>query len=224
VAEPLVTLYQAEWCPFSSAVREILTELGIDAVVRQVEPSPEQRDRLREVAGSDQIPTLVAEDGQVFRGTREIFAYLRTRDPGRFAAEHRHKYAAHRDARESDTTGQLLEYFRGTGELDPVEPKAGPDEATVLNVPDASRYELMLDGHRIGLLAYRRREDRIALTHTEVSPSCQGRGFGGRLAVAALDDARRAGLIVAPLCPFIAAYIKQHPEYAELVAPEHSRP
>ena len=25
----LVTLYQAEWCPFSSAVREVLTELGI---------------------------------------------------------------------------------------------------------------------------------------------------------------------------------------------------
>jgi len=33
-----LTLYQSEWCPFSSAVREVLTELGIDAVMRQVEP------------------------------------------------------------------------------------------------------------------------------------------------------------------------------------------
>jgi uncharacterized protein len=223
VPDAPVTLYQAEWCPFSSAVREILTELGIDAVIRQVEPSPEQRERLREVAGTDQIPVLVAEDGRVFRGTREIFSHLRTRDPGRYAAAHRQKYAAHRDARESETTGQLLEYFRGTGDLESVEPKAGPGDATVVNMPDASRYELMLDGHRIGLLAYRRRENRIALTHTEVSPSCQGRGFGGRLAAAALEDARRDGLVVAPLCPFIAAYIKAHPEYADLIAPEHRR-
>src|SRR5436309_3487084 len=27
---PRMTLYQAEWCPFSAAVREVLTELGID--------------------------------------------------------------------------------------------------------------------------------------------------------------------------------------------------
>jgi len=73
----LVTLYQAEWCPFSSAVRELLTELGIDAVIRQVEPYPEQRDALRELAGTDQIPVLQAEDGRLFRGTHEIFVYVR---------------------------------------------------------------------------------------------------------------------------------------------------
>jgi hypothetical protein len=27
----LPTLHQAEWCPFSSAVREVLTELGVDS-------------------------------------------------------------------------------------------------------------------------------------------------------------------------------------------------
>ena len=80
MAESLV-LYQAEWCPFSSAVREVLTELGLDFVARQVEPWPEQRAGLRAVAGSDQIPTLVAEDGSVHSGTRAIFAYLRDREP-----------------------------------------------------------------------------------------------------------------------------------------------
>ena len=40
---------------------------------------------------------------------------------------------------------------------------------------------------------------------------------------AALEDARRKGLVVAPLCPFTAQYIKQHAEYADLVAPEHRR-
>ena len=111
MAESSVTLYQAEWCPFSSAVREVLTELGIDAVVRQVEPWPEQRDRMREVAGTDEIPVLVAEDGRLFRGTREIFAHLATRPPGRFAADHRGRYAEHREARQADATGRLLQHF-----------------------------------------------------------------------------------------------------------------
>ena len=111
MAESSVTLYQAEWCPFSSAVREVLTELGIDAVVRQVEPWPEQRDRMREVAGTDEIPVLVAEDGRLFRGTREIFAHLATRAPGRLGADHRRRYAEHREARQADATGRLLQHF-----------------------------------------------------------------------------------------------------------------
>ena len=84
-------------------------------------------------------------------------------------------------------------------------------------MPEKSRYELRLDGHLIGLAAYRRRDGRISLTHTEVDPSCEGRGFGSKLAAAALEDAARDGLEVAPLCPFIADYIKKHPEYERLV-------
>jgi predicted GNAT family acetyltransferase/glutaredoxin len=219
----LVTLYQTEWCPFSSAVREVLSELGIDAVMRQVEPWPHQRTHLREVAGTDRIPVLQTEDGRIFRGTREIFAHLQEREPWQYAAAHRRRFASHVDARESDVAGQLVEYFKGTGDLEPHEPRATADDATVVNVPEKHRYELLLEGKRIGLLAYRRRDNRLALTHTEVTPACEGRGFGGRLAAAALDDARREGLMVAPLCPFIARYIERHPEYADLVAPQHRR-
>jgi glutathione S-transferase len=117
VAEP-PTLYQTEWCPFSSAAREVLTELGITFVARQVEPWPEDREELRALAGSDQIPVLQAEDGTLYRGTREIFAHLRDREPGSFAASHRRRFLDHRDARETDVPGQLIEYFRQTDELE----------------------------------------------------------------------------------------------------------
>jgi uncharacterized protein len=211
----MLTLYQAEWCPFSSAVREVLTELGLDFVARQVEPWPSERSGLREVAGTDRIPVLETEDGRLFRGTREIFGHLHERDPWRLADAHRRRFADHRDARESDAPGQLIEYFRGTGELEAA--TGSPADTEVVDVPEKSRYELRLDGHLIGLAAYQRRDDRLAFTHTEVDESCEGQGFGSRLAAAALEDARRQGLEIVPLCSFIAHYVEQHPEYQELV-------
>ena len=219
MADTVPTLYQTEWCPFSSAVREVLTELGIDFVARQVEPWPNDRTELQALAGTDQTPILQTEDGRLYRGTREIFAHLREREPWRFTAGHRRRFADHRDARESDATGQLIEYFRGTDEL---EAAAGTvAEVEIVDVPEASRYELRLGGRLVGLAAYRRRDGRIAFTHTEVEESWEGRGFGSRLAATALDDARRQGLDVVPLCPFIARYIERHPEYEQLVAAGH---
>ena len=101
MADGVLTLYQAEWCPLSSAVREVLTELGLDFVARQVEPWPGERDELRRVAGTDQIPVLRAEDGRLYRGIRKIFAHLREREPWEFAAAHRRRFADRRDAREA---------------------------------------------------------------------------------------------------------------------------
>lgn len=221
MADELLTLYQAEWCPFSSAVREVLTELGIDVVLRQVEPFPKQRERLRELAGTDAIPVLETEDGRLYRGTREIFAHLRGREPWRFAAAHHRRFAHHRDARETDVTGQLVEYFHGRGEVEPFDESKTTDELVVVPVPEAHRYELVLHGRRVGLLTYRRQGERIAFTHTEVDESCERRGFGSRLVASALDDARANGLKVVPLCPFVAYFVEQHPEYQGLVDDEH---
>jgi hypothetical protein len=212
----MLTLYQAEWCPFSSAVREVLTELGLDVVLKQVEPWPEQRTELRAVSGSDQIPVLQAEDGSLHRGTRAIFAHLRELEPWAHAAGHRRRFAEHKDARESDAAGQLIEYFRGTDELEAADGE--PSDAVVADNPDAGRYELRLGDRLIGVAAYRRRPGRVAITHTEVKEACSGRGFGSMLARAALDDARARGERVVPLCPFIADYIERHPQYADLVA------
>ena len=96
-----------------------------------------------------------------------------------------------------------------------------PAEAEVVDVPEASRYELRLGGRLVGFAAYRHEEGRIIFTHTEVEEPREGRGFGSRLAGAALEDAARQGLEVVPLCPFITYYIEGHPEYERLVASDH---
>ena len=112
----VLTLYQAEWCPFSAAVRERLTELGVDYIVRQVPPWPEQREELEYVADSDEIPILQTEDGNVLVGTRAIFAFLEALPDGRYEAEHRARYAEHHDARQTDASGRILEKAAQIGE------------------------------------------------------------------------------------------------------------
>ncbi len=89
---------------------------------------------------------------------------------------------------------------------------------SVTNNEADSRYEIHLDGTVVGFADYTVGPGVIAIPHTEVDPAFEGRGLGSRLARAALDDIRQRGMRVAPHCPFIATYIRRHPEYADLVA------
>ena len=203
----MLTLYQAEWCPYSSAVREVLTELGLDFVARQVEPEPEDRASLRRVSGGDSIPVLETEDGETIRGARAIFRYLEAIEPWEYAEAHRRQFADHRDARVSDAPGKLVARFRHDRAGQPVD--AAPQEAQVVDVPGESRYELRLGDRRIGLAAYHRRGDTIAFTHTEIDQACEGRGFGTRLVREALADAESQGLEIVPLCSFVAAIARR---------------
>ena len=83
----MLTLYQAEWCPYSSAVREILNELGLEFLVKPVEAWPDDRRELQAVSGGNSIPTLRLDNGDVVIGTRDIFRHLETITPWKWADE-----------------------------------------------------------------------------------------------------------------------------------------
>ena len=98
----MLELFQAEWCPYSSAVRERLTELGIDFIARQVAPRQEERE------GEHEIPLLVTGSGERFEGTDAVFAYLETLGSGESEREHRAQYRAHREDRAREKTAEVL--------------------------------------------------------------------------------------------------------------------
>jgi uncharacterized protein len=82
---------------------------------------------------------------------------------------------------------------------------------------DESRYELR-DGDRlIGVAAYRLSGNTITFTHTQVDPEYEGQGAGSQLAREALDDSQARERHVIVHCPFISAWIRRHPDYADLL-------
>jgi predicted GNAT family acetyltransferase len=83
---------------------------------------------------------------------------------------------------------------------------------------EQQRYELVRDGEVLGEILYRTRPGVIVLVHTEVAASAEGHGLGSRLVAGALDDIRARGLRLVPVCPFVAAYLRRHPEQQDLVA------
>ena len=86
----------------------------------------------------------------------------------------------------------------------------------------ARRFEVAV-GKKIAKIDYVQSNGRLNLLHTEVPEESQGQGIGSELAKAALEYARAEYLEVIPTCPFIAIYIKGHPEYLQIVAPEYRR-
>lgn len=87
----------------------------------------------------------------------------------------------------------------------------------VIDNETRNRFELPVEGHT-AFAAYTIDGDVLTFTHTVVPRELEGRGIASRLIAHALDDAKTRGLKIVPQCPFVAAYIKKHPEWEALLA------
>ncbi len=80
------------------------------------------------------------------------------------------------------------------------------------------RFKAVVDG-REAFLAYRQADARtLDFEHTYVPPALRGRGLASRLVEHALGYARAHGLAVIPTCPFVADYLRSHPDWQDVEA------
>lgn len=95
------------------------------------------------------------------------------------------------------------------------------DAHKVMHLPAEERFEAGLDGHR-GALRYTRREVEgrsvMVIPSVVVDGAIEGRGVAGALTRAALEWARVEGLRVDPVCPYVDAWLRRHPEFNGLRA------
>ena len=86
----------------------------------------------------------------------------------------------------------------------------------VTNNEKQQRFEVHTEGE-VAVLEYRFHKGSLALMHTLVPGPLEGKGIASALAHHALEWAKTSGKKVLVYCPFVAAYLKRHPEYNELV-------
>lgn len=91
-------------------------------------------------------------------------------------------------------------------------------DLTVADAPERSRYEVSADGTVVGFSAYHLIEEGVlALPHVEVEPAFEGKGVASVLMRESLDDIRKRGLKIVPICPFAQAFMERNPTYGDLL-------
>lgn len=90
-------------------------------------------------------------------------------------------------------------------------------DAKVRHDEEQQRYVLEINGQLLGFAQYHEEGDRQIFTHTEIDGSLSGKGMGSMLVRKSLDDARQRGKRIVPVCEFIGAYVKKHPDWNDLL-------
>ncbi|HEV9036818.1 MAG TPA: GNAT family N-acetyltransferase [Puia sp.] len=92
------------------------------------------------------------------------------------------------------------------------------DTIEVINNPEREQFQVNIDGETASL-EYRFSDGVLVLMHTEVPEKSGGKGIASALAAYAFSYAREKGLRVKVYCPFVQAWLKRHPEVADLLTP-----
>ncbi len=82
--------------------------------------------------------------------------------------------------------------------------------------PDQYRFETIIE-NLISVIDYQLDGKHLSLTHVVVPKLLEGRGIASELTQTALDWARTESYRVIPVCPYVQAWLKRHPEYQDLV-------
>ena len=86
--------------------------------------------------------------------------------------------------------------------------------------PSKGRYRLVINGTEEEMTYSRAGDGLIIIDHTEMPAALRGRKVGERLVWQAVEDARRDGIVIMPLCPFAKAQIARHPEWQDVLSPQ----
>jgi predicted GNAT family acetyltransferase len=86
--------------------------------------------------------------------------------------------------------------------------RRGPRGRYVLPMPDGEEAELTFVDSGPG---------HVIIDHSWVPPRHRGKGVALRLVEKAVADARAAGLKVTPLCRYVAAEFRRHPQWSDVL-------
>jgi predicted GNAT family acetyltransferase len=94
--------------------------------------------------------------------------------------------------------------------------KSEYESLPLVNNTAGHRFELTTGGH-VAFIEYRQDENVVSLIHTKVPPELEGKGVGNAIIKKTLTYIEQNHFRLIPLCPFVRAFLKRHPEWNRLV-------
>lgn len=97
-------------------------------------------------------------------------------------------------------------------------------EKVVLNLNEKKHGAFFaMDGdEQLGEMVISISENKLTVYHTEVADKAEGKGIARLMLNEMVEYARKNNLKVVPLCPYVHAQFKRHPdEYADVWLKEH---
>lgn len=88
---------------------------------------------------------------------------------------------------------------------------AKTDETTVARNDEAGRYEIHVGDVLAGFTEFSTdARGRLRFPHTEIDPAFRGRGLAQTLIAEAMADEAERDDVIVPLCPVVAAYLRDN--------------
>jgi predicted GNAT family acetyltransferase len=85
--------------------------------------------------------------------------------------------------------------------------------------PTRGRYFIKLSPDAEAEMTFRKTDNNtIVVDHTGVPPAFEGRGIAAKLVHKMIEDARKDGFKINPVCSYVVAQFRRHPEWADLHA------
>lgn len=81
----------------------------------------------------------------------------------------------------------------------------------------AHHFELVEQG-LTAFASYRRTGDVVSIPHVEAPLALRGKGMADRLMRAIVDEARRKGFKISPICPYARVWFQRHADAGDVLA------
>ena len=92
------------------------------------------------------------------------------------------------------------------------------DEIRSEDGPKGGRYVTGEQGQEAMMTFSRASPRLIIVDHTEVPDIYRGQGVGAKLAAHAIEEARRGGWKIIPLCPFMKSQVERHLDWQDVIS------
>lgn len=87
----------------------------------------------------------------------------------------------------------------------------------LVNNKEQQRFELEVDGYT-AFIEYKESGKQMVLIHTEVPEELEGKGVGTAIVEKTLELIESNQQTLVPLCPFVIAFLKRHPDWNRLLS------